>query len=93
MCQIKESVRELLADKAAPDKAEELSQMLSEGKWPPDHPITFDRAKQFGLPVRSDIPEDVLELMSLYPQPVRRQPMVEYLPIPRRARGVGSRAS
>jgi len=27
----------------------------------------------------------VLQLMSLYPQPMRRQPSVEYVPIPRRA--------
>ncbi|HME91028.1 MAG TPA: hypothetical protein VKE49_06375 [Myxococcaceae bacterium] len=28
--------------------------------------------------MRSDIPPEFLELMSLYPQPVRRQPTVEY---------------
>jgi hypothetical protein len=37
------------------------------------------------LKVRSDIPAEMLELMSLYPQPVRRQPTVEYLPFPRRS--------
>ena len=91
MCQIRGSVRELLENKCPPDRVEELSRMLSEGRWTHDHPITFERAKQFGLPVRSDIPEDVLNLMSLYPQPVRRQPTVEYLPIPRHAKGTGSR--
>jgi hypothetical protein len=25
--------------------------------------------------------------MALYPQPIRRQPAVEYLPVPRRAEG------
>jgi hypothetical protein len=31
------------------------------------------------------MPADVLRLMSLYPQPVRREPSVEYRPVPRRA--------
>ena len=37
--------------------------------------------------MRSDIPAEVLDLMNLYPQPVRRQPTVEYLPEPRRYEG------
>ncbi|HEY3231854.1 MAG TPA: hypothetical protein VGJ87_21670, partial [Roseiflexaceae bacterium] len=48
-------------------------------------PITFEEARQFGLNVSSDMPPDVLQLMSLFPQPVRRQPSVEFLPGPRRA--------
>jgi hypothetical protein len=39
------------------------------------------------LPVRSDIPVELLDLMNLYPQPVRSQPTVEYLPEPRRSEG------
>ena len=58
----------------------ELAQLLSEGRWTHDHPITYDTAKSFGLPVRADIPPEFLDLMSLYPQPVRHQPTVEYLP-------------
>ncbi len=33
-----------------------------------------------GLPVTTEMPEMFLQLMSLYPQPVRRLPAVEYLP-------------
>jgi ClpP class serine protease len=88
--QLRESVYELLADKVSPEKAEELSRLLSEGNWTHDHPITFERAKSFGLPVRTDIPADMLNLMNLYPQPVRREPSVEYLPEPRRVRNIGS---
>jgi ClpP class serine protease len=89
--QLRESVHELLADKLSPEKAEELSRLLSEGTWTHDHPITFERAKSFGLPVRIDMPEEILNLMSLYPQPVRRQPTVEYLPAPRRLRDIDPR--
>src|ERR1700719_345234 len=86
--QVRESVRELLADKIAPEKLEELVRLLSQGTWTHDHPITFERATSFGLPVRSNIPAEFLDLMSLYPQPVRHQPAVEYLPEPRRLRSV-----
>jgi hypothetical protein len=56
-----------------------------------DYPITFDTARSFGLPVRSDIPAEFLDLMQLYPQPIRRQPSVEQLPAPRHA-GTPSRS-
>jgi ClpP class serine protease len=82
--QVTEGVRQLLADKVAPGRAEELARLLSTGTWTHDHPITFEAARELGLPVRSDIPAEFMELMKLYPQPVRRQPTVEYLPTPRR---------
>jgi len=85
--QVRESVRELLSSKFPAEKAEELSKLLSEGTWTHDHPITYDTAKRFGLPVRSDIPSEFLDLMALYPQPVRRQPTVEYLPERRHSEG------
>ncbi|TMJ59774.1 MAG: hypothetical protein E6G83_20775, partial [Alphaproteobacteria bacterium] len=41
-------------------------------------------ARELGLPVSTEIPDRVLELMALYPQPVHTQPGgVEYLPVPR----------
>ena len=90
MSQVRESVRELLADKAQ-EKTEELARLLSEGTWTHDHPITFETAKGFGLPVRSDSPAEFMDLMNLYPQPIRHQPTVEYLPIPRRSEGGSQR--
>jgi hypothetical protein len=44
-----------------------------------------EEAQRLGLNVRSDIDADVLQLMTLYPQPIRRQPTVEYLPGQRHA--------
>ena len=47
-----------------------------------------------GLPVRTDMPQEILELMTLYPQPVRRQGGgVEYLPGPRHREARGASAS
>ena len=84
MAQIREGVYELLKDKCPEGKAEELARLLSEGTWTHDHPITFEAAKRYCLPVSTEMPPDILDLMNLYPQPVRRQPTVEYLPEPRR---------
>ena len=87
MAQVCESVRELLTAKCPPEQAEKLARLLSEGTWTHDYPITYETAQRFGLPVRCDIPSEFLDLMHLYPQPVRRQPTVEYLPEPRRYEG------
>jgi ClpP class serine protease len=88
IAQLRASVHELLTGKIPAEKTDELSRLLSEGTWTHDHPLTYETVKDFGLPVSSDIPAEFMDLMSLYPQPVRRQPTVEYLPIPRR-RGEG----
>ena len=84
--QIRETVIELLADTCQRDKAEQLATMLTEGRWTHDYPITYEDAQSFCLPVSKDLPEEVVRLMALYPQPVRQQGGVEYLPTPRPAR-------
>ncbi len=55
IAQVRESVRELLADKCPAEKAEELARLLSEGTWTHDHPLTYENAKGFGLPAWSDM--------------------------------------
>lgn len=82
--QVKESVVELLSDRVPEDRRDELATMLSEGRWTHDYPITPELAREFGLPVSTEMPESVMSLMNMFPQPVRRQPSVEYLPGPRR---------
>jgi len=37
------------------------------------------------------MPENILRLMQLHPQPIRRQPSVEYLPLPYRTGEPGPR--
>ena len=83
--QLRQCVKDLLTGRYSPDKVEELSRLLTEGTWTHDHPISFEDARALGLHVCSDIPEEFLKLMTLYPQPVRQQPTVEYLPTPRHA--------
>jgi ClpP class serine protease len=81
--QIRSAVRSLLGGKYAPEKAEELSRMLTEGRWTHDYPITYEEATRLGLHVAADMPPELYELMSLYRQPVKEQPSVEYLRGPR----------
>ena len=52
--------------------------------------LGFD-AKGFGLSVSDRMPEEFMKLMTLYPQPLKRQPTVEYLPIPRHSSDYDSR--
>jgi ClpP class serine protease len=82
--EVRNTVLELLDQKFPPDKAQELARLLTEGTWTHDFAITFEAAQGLGLPVSSEIPKEILELMSLFPQPMRQIPAVEYLPFPRR---------
>lgn len=84
IAQVKAAAKELLTDKMPEDKAEALAEKLSTGQWTHDYPISPTEAKNLGLPVITNMPDAVLELMTLYPQPVRSQGGgVEYLPVPR----------
>ena len=84
--EVRNSIYELLKDNFPLEKALELAQILSEGRWTHDFPITFEVAQALGLPVSSVMPKEVMELMSSFPQPTRTTPAVEYLPIPRRTK-------
>jgi ClpP class serine protease len=81
--QLRTQVTALLSGNYSGDKAGELAQTLSEGRWTHDYPITFEEAQALGLPVKKGLPEELYLLMSLYPQPVKKLPTVEYIPQPK----------
>jgi ClpP class serine protease/membrane associated rhomboid family serine protease len=84
--QLKQAATDLLKGHIPDEKATELAAKLSTGTWTHDYPIFFATARELGLPVSTDMPKRILELMQLYPQPVRSQggaSGVEYLPVPR----------
>jgi ClpP class serine protease len=85
IAQVKQAATELLTGRLPDDKAAVLAEKLSTGAWTHDYPIFASTAKELGLPVSTSMPNDILELMKLYPQPVRAQGGggVEYLPVPR----------
>jgi ClpP class serine protease len=90
IAQMRQEVSELLADKFPGEKAGEMAKLMTSGTWTHDYPITFERARDLELRVNSDMPENVMRLMQLYPQPMRRQPSVEYVPVPYRSRRRGT---
>jgi ClpP class serine protease len=78
--QLRETISDLTRDRLPDHIRESLAVELSEGRWTHDYPLTVEEARRLGLSVTTEIPLEVVELMALYPQPLRRQPSVEYLP-------------
>jgi ClpP class serine protease len=80
--QVETFVGKLLAKRLSEDHAQDLAHALSEGRWTHDFPIDAELAQTLGLPVSTDLPDEVRALMALYPQPKGRRPSVEYIPSP-----------
>jgi ClpP class serine protease len=78
--QLKRSACELLRHPLSDEAAQGLAEKLTSGRWTHDYPITAREAKELGLPISTDMPMDVLELLTLFPQPVGRQSSVEFGP-------------
>jgi ClpP class serine protease len=92
---MKQVVRDLVAPRVDGDKADALAEELAGGHYTHDDPITVDEARALGLPVEVGLPQEVYDLMELFPQAGRRRPSVQYVPLPvpppdlpRRTRGV-----
>lgn len=80
--QVKEFVYDLLKDKMPDEKAKEISETLSTGKWTHDYPLTVKKLKELGISVNTEVPNKVYKLFDLYKQPVTQRPSVQYIPIP-----------
>lgn len=82
--QVRDTVYSLLKDKMGEERAREVANILTEGRWTHDYPLVVEVLKELGLNVSTDVPEEVYELMDLYPQPMmQRHPGVEFVPSPR----------
>lgn len=82
--QLRKTVQELLGERMAHDAATALADKLTTGTWTHDYGIGSEEAKQLGLPVSTDMPQQVYDFMALFPQPTRMRPSVEYIPVPYR---------
>ncbi len=80
--EMQDFIKKILKGRMPDEKAEEIARKLTEGYYTHDYPITFEEAKELGLPVNDKIPPEVYELMELYPQALQYRPGVEYLPRP-----------
>ncbi|MCI0483783.1 MAG: ATP-dependent Clp protease proteolytic subunit [candidate division NC10 bacterium] len=92
--QVRQCVTWILEERVGRDRAAALAETLSQGTWTHDYPITFEEAKEMGLAVSPAMPDEIHEFMSLFPQPARQRPSVEYVPLPYRTRpGAPSRGT
>jgi ClpP class serine protease len=65
------------------DKAADLAMTLSEGRWTHDFPITVEAAQGLGMPITTNMPQTIYDLMDLYPSAGTGRPSVMYVPLPR----------
>jgi len=80
--QMRKFVTDLLAHRLDREPAEKLAATLTGGQWTHDYPITFEEAKSLGMPVSTALPEEVYQLMDLFPQAGAQRPSVQYIPVP-----------
>ena len=80
--QMREFATVLLRDRMDAERADRLSRLLTQGTWTHDYPITFEEARDLGLPVTPGMPAGIYRLMDLFPQAMPRRPSVAYVPVP-----------
>jgi ClpP class serine protease len=81
--QVATFVADVLLKHLPKERANALAVALSEGRWTHDFPITVEGARQLGLPVSTDMPALIYQLMDLYPQSGTGRPSVIYVPLRR----------
>ncbi|NOX93899.1 MAG: hypothetical protein GXP04_02040 [Alphaproteobacteria bacterium] len=79
MNQLQKAARELLTGTVSENAAIALAEQLSSGRWTHDYPIVFEEARELGLNVSNDMPKEIMQMMALFPDTVRRTPSVRYV--------------
>lgn len=82
MNQVTDRVFSILAERLGEEKAREITTMLTEGRWTHDYPIGCEELAGLGLPACGDMPPEIYQLMDFFPQPMRRHPSVDFIPLP-----------
>ena len=77
--QVTQGAIEIMTPRIPHEQAKALAEKLASGTWTHDYALTHAEASELGLPVKLDIPPEILDLMKLYPAPVK-QSAVEFLP-------------
>lgn len=94
--QVETLVRKILLDhipvtKINPENIPKIAENLVSGIWTHDYPITVEDARELGLPVSTDLPPEIFELMDLYPQPSAGSSSVQFIPTPYKIPQPGSK--
>ncbi len=82
--QVSAVVRDLLSERMDPAQAERVATLLTGGTWTHDYPLTVEQVRELGLPVSTEMPPEVYQLMRLFPQAHQARPSVTYIPVPYR---------
>ncbi len=77
--QLQKIARELLTGTVSENAAIAVSEQLSSGRWTHDYPIAYGEAKELGLNVSRDMPKEIMEMMALFPDSLRRTKSVKYI--------------
>ncbi|MEX6634131.1 SDH family Clp fold serine proteinase [Hyphococcus lacteus] len=77
--QLEKIARELLTGTVSENAAVSISQQLSSGRWTHDYPIAYGEAKEIGLNVSRDMPKEIMEMMALFPDSLKRNKSVKYI--------------
>jgi len=80
--QVKGFVKNLLSNRYDEETSKNIADKLCSGYWTHDYPITVEQAREIGLKVSTDMPEEIYSLMDLYKQTEQRRPSVQYIPVP-----------
>lgn len=87
--QVFRCVQRILEEKMSAAQARKLARTLSSGKWTHDYPITYEEALELGLAATAQVPQEIFNFMTLFPQPASRRPSVQYVPLPYREKPSG----
>ena len=77
--QVTRGAVEIMTPRLEQEKAEALARKLASGTWTHDYALTPAEAQALGVEVTVGMPSEMLDLMKLYPAPVK-QSAVEFLP-------------
>ncbi len=77
--QVTRGAVEIMTPRMERGKAEDLAHKLASGTWTHDYALTPAEAQDLGLDITVAMPPEILDLMKLYPAPVK-QSAVEFLP-------------
>lgn len=80
--QVKQTIQRIACCTYTEDLAADLADKLASGIWTHDYPISVEEANKLGLNITTEIPDEIYQLMNLYPQAAQRRPSVEYIPMP-----------
>jgi len=81
--QVKRLVLELLENKGMDkQKSKRIAEYITTGRFTHDFPLSPEKLEAIGIKVNTQIPNQIYELMDLYPQAPQSRPSVEYIPVP-----------